>query len=1030
MYPPRNPFPTQATTIIEGSPAGESTQLTLTRPSFDRLSALVDRYLLAYDVAHDDDGVAIAVYGEHGSGKTHALAHAMQVLLKVDSETPVQVLYVRADSPDLLSFYRKLMSQVSLPKLRELCRLAREQYAREELAVARGLDPTALDVAVAEANAGDDWVERAFATADLQATAVLDRQIGDLAREGMRRKDFERAVPNLLNRDLDDIAYRWLTGEWLPDSDLRALGITENIDDALKIRTGIQALLILSRRAGQPIALLIDQTEALITSEDGSLHLDNVGALRAVLETVVGNSGLLLTAIRESTWNALPPDLRQRFGPSEIAMVRLGVREAAELIALYVAPWASDEQSTTYPFLPDGLRETLVASGGNIRRFIQLCCLMFAIAAPTQQVIGGALVRNVLSEEAEPVPTKDTLRGWLTDLLVAAHAPYEADFELDDAMADFAVKDAAGDGVRALIVVTEALVGEPELRVAQRTLDLMQRVQGHDRPAEVALVVGGYLSPEVASELTKVHRVLVVTGESGLDDLAALVADLSPPAPVGVVGRTTLSIDGEKVLAADALLREQLDQVLNTDAALRTRLDQTLAASTSLADYVERALAEDNSVLRRIDQVLTSLAAIEADRNQQQWILAERVEALGQTQGDRRQADDTAEAAHQWRTTEESLRDEILAVRNKRLREDLAELERLRARGVRRRLLTVLLEWLIPLATLITLGVWLLVTRPLHNTSLAWLPPLAIAPIILALTSLLSRLLSQQRREGDLRRRVTSLAELTRLARIYVQGEPHQQLRGPALLSSSNPQIVYAGAIQTEKLQLSALTRALARERSAIARRSLARKLAADHGIDGFEAVLDTIGTDSAASAAFDGLTIAYGRELPARKLGVTRSRKDSGMPGSAARSVPQSLPVKLSGAFTPELRVVAQVYGFAMFDIEANLLDDFIQSDIRRQHEYQHDIERKHERRRRDYVRKLRQSYDEGDEVLLLQTLPRFTERELRAAAATLSPFESGKAGAFDWLDKIADLEEIYLFFQKCLFYLGRGIPALPPNS
>ena len=52
-------------------------------------------------------------------------------------------------------------------------------------------------------------------------------------------------------------------------------------------------------------------------------------------------------------------------------------------------------------------------------------------------------------------------------------------------------------------------------------------------------------------------------------------------------------------------------------------------------------------------------------------------------------------------------------------------------------------------------------------------------------------------------------------------------------------------------------------------------------------------------------------------------------------------------------------------------------------------------------------------------------TEREIRAAATVLSPFDAGKVGTFDWLGKAAEIEEVYLFFQKCLFYLGRGITA-----
>ena len=355
MYPPRNPFPAQATAIIEGSPLGELSQLTLARSSLERLRELIARYRASYDPADDGsaiaeaNGRAIAVHGEHGSGKTHALGDAM-VSLSEPGDVPVRTTYVRADSPDILSLYRKLMSQVSMQDLQDLCRLARHQYAREELAASRDLDADEISAAVETTEAAmGDWVTRAFQSAELQATAVLDRQISDLAREGMRQNDFERVVPSLLNHDLDEIAYRWLRAERLADSELRALGISENIDDPLKIRTGIQTLLILSRRAGRPIAILIDQVEALVTTDATTLDLDNVGTLRAILEGAVGNSGLLIVAMRESAWQLLPADLRQRFGPSEIQTTGLTEHEASELVALFVAPRASPDARSSSP---------------------------------------------------------------------------------------------------------------------------------------------------------------------------------------------------------------------------------------------------------------------------------------------------------------------------------------------------------------------------------------------------------------------------------------------------------------------------------------------------------------------------------------------------------------------------------------------------------------------------------------------------------------------------------------------------------
>lgn len=391
MYPPRNPLPSQATKAIEGASVHDLDLFTLARPDVDRIRELVGRYRDSLDPSHEGSGLAVAVHGEHGSGKTHVLACAMAALSLMGpglpdegSDREVLTMYVRADGPDVLALYRKLMSQLTPSVLRDLSARAQAEYARQEFEASRGLDGGTACAVLAGLGRGTDWVAKAFDAADLQATAVLDRQREDLARQGPRREDFERVVPNLLNRDLAELARQWLCGDVLGDAELSHLGIVQNIDSALKVRMGIQALLTLGLRAGLLIAILIDQAESFVATADGGLRQDNAGILRAIVETVSVNSGFFALGISEAAWQLLPPDLRQRFGPFEIATTRLTETEAADLIALYVQPWITGGESRTFPFLPDSLRAALRASGGNIRRFVQDCSLVFAAATRTR----------------------------------------------------------------------------------------------------------------------------------------------------------------------------------------------------------------------------------------------------------------------------------------------------------------------------------------------------------------------------------------------------------------------------------------------------------------------------------------------------------------------------------------------------------------------------------------------------------------------------------------------------------------------
>jgi hypothetical protein len=951
VYPPRNPFPAQATTIIEGASAEDLTQLTLARPSIERLIDLASRYHTSYDPAYDDNGRAIAVHGDHGSGKTHALATAM-ASLGAGCADGVWSIYVRADSPDIFSLYRKLMSQVSFPQLRDLCVQAREQYAREEFADSRDLGADALRVALETSEVDGDWVARAFSDTELQATAVLDRQSRDLVREGGRQKDFERVIPNILNRDLDELAYRWFTGEQLPDGDLRALGITENIDDSFKIRMAIHALLTLSRRAAQAAVILIDQTEALLSSDGELLIQDNVGTLRAILESVINNSGLLIIAIRESIWHMLPLDLRQRFGPSEIPMTGITEREATDLVALFVARWSADEKLNTYPILQDGIREMLVRSGGNIRRFIQLCSLLFTVAAPRRTLIDGKFAHDVLSSQAEVVPTKDTIRRELVEQFAAAHIPYQIDYSLSDVRTDFAVSDAAG-GFRAFILLTDALVDSKELDIAQRTLDLVYQAQNQARPAEIVLIVGGYMSPELTVELSKVHRVIVITRDTDRRELATLVADLS----------------------------------------------RSESAATDL----------ETTVLERLSEAIDAITAIEADRERQWKSVAPQVNVYNEAMSDRRRVDETLEAAGQWRTQEEGLREGIHTARRDRQRLELDELERQRSisERYRRRLYALLsMPFLLGAAALAVLA-----SGRYGVPQIDW--PAALILAVFSVLSPLAIFRVYQVREGDLRNPVHSASELTRLTRGHLAESPAPRL-GIAALRSTNPQIIYAAGFAQQKYPVSALKMALARTKSAIARRSLVRKLVADHGIEGFRAVLDTIGSDPATSAAFDQLD-AEDYDLLTSFDANSETGSELEQPDEFRSDIKAWLPINIAVDLTPQLRAVARIYGFAIHDRESDLLADFIQP-------------RLHSGKRGAPAAQLRESYDRDRDDLLLSTLPIFTEREFRAAAATLSPFDVGMAGSFDWLTKFIDVEEMYLFFRKCLFYVGRGIPTKLP--
>jgi hypothetical protein len=943
MYPPRNPFPGQATKAIEGASGYDLDQLTLARSSVVRIRELAARYRDSYDPTGEGSGLAVAVHGEHGSGKTHVLACAITELAPSDSGLPggssgrdVLTIYVRADGPDVLALYRKLMSQLTRPLLRQLSARAQAEYAAQEFAASRGLD---RETALATVGLGTDWVATAFEAADLQATAVLDRQRQDLVRQGLRREDFERVIPNLLNRDLSELARRWLCGEVLDDAELRHLGIARNIDSSLKVRMGFQALLTLSLRAGQPIAIVIDQAESFVTTTEGALFEGNAGILRAIVESVSGNSGFFGLGITEAAWQVLPSDLRQRFGPSEITTARLTESEATDLVALHVQPWASDGGSPTFPFLHGGLRVALRASGGNVRRFVQSCSALFAAAAPDARAIDGEFAREALAGDAEPILNGEAVRARLGELLTVAHVPFASDFPVGDSTVDFAVRDAT-DRVKTCVLVADALFDPADFDAARRRVESAKTLRSESFRPDVVLVAAGYLAPDLLPRLGDVHRVIVVTAFDDAE-LAGLVSGL-----------------------------------------------KTTAAEGAIADAV--------ALRQRLAEVQESLGRLEIARTRE----GERgVTGLGA-------------AIREWQETERTIRKRINTERHARQKAELDEMERARAHAQMRRWTYLLVA--VPVA-LVLVAVNLAIAEfhlsPL-NSFLLHAALLTAATGILGSFPLFDAGIYRPKGIRRIVKPVDSIEELSRLALDYQRRfgdsvhKTNSHMGGIIMqdsLTSRNPHIRYA-AVGRSKASLDDLAAALSAEQTAIVRRHLIQRIVKVYSKDGLKVVLKNLADDPAVTTAFDYI----------KPTDVT---------------------------FDPRFRTLAALYGWKQnentrerqTENARDWLEQFIKS-LNSADRKNGNFNDRNQKSQRDVwqrgISNLVNAYLSDKDEDLLPALSSTPRREFRFAAANLSPFDDGTLGAYDWLRKIDQIDEMYLFFTKCQFYVERGVTAPLPGD
>lgn len=526
MPPDRNPFPPHATMTLDALAAYrlDDFPTSLSRIPLERLLSIQRRY-----VQDPAAGRAVALHGPHGSGKTHTLlvalatAHAGGPPVK-----PCIVMYVRADGPDPLLLYRKLMSRWTLSELTDLAEQAFAGYAMDEFVASR--TPEGGETAdTRRLRDNPHLVRQAIRDNELSYTAVADRVELDIRRIQGGYGAFERVLRSLSNPALRQAAHRWLLAEDVSDEERDRLGVPGAIDQPSEIRKAIHVLATLARRAGRPFTLAMDQMEAFLRTADGRIDGTNAGLLRGVVEDLVQENAFVVAAVAEQVWQEMPPDLRQRFGPSEICMPELSVAEAEDVLAAYLAPWPPGAgQPRTFPFLPDAVRQLLAESGGNIRRFLQASHVVFGAWPPGSAAIDRAAVRSALSSAGgDRAPDESAVRRAVEDALLKSNRRFRTDYVVDGQHIEYAVL--SGERVVLAVEVVQAVFAQDEAKRAAHKMEKIHALRQH-RPA-VVLVVVGYSSPDVRNKLREAAgHVLTASSRGFAAELERALTEAAPEA--------------------------------------------------------------------------------------------------------------------------------------------------------------------------------------------------------------------------------------------------------------------------------------------------------------------------------------------------------------------------------------------------------------------------------------------------------------------------------------------------------------------
>ncbi|MFC4115838.1 ATP-binding protein [Nonomuraea zeae] len=583
-YPPRNPFPARGISTAEETSRPDflndwARQIpTVVLPGVRGALRLAETYLRGFP----GDGGLSCLWGAHGIGKTHAARHMMAYVNGEDSQA-IQ-LYLRFQDDDFVAAYRSLVAQ-----------LPRELLADLSLSYRAALKGD-LTARAAHGAGGDDQLigkERVRVLDVIEDGEVLEEQAKEIAAVAVDWPQFQRALDYLIRPDFSDAAYDWLCGRPITPDAAGAIGVSEQIDDPLTCRYGLQLLTTLVTRGGRSFVVVLDQCEKFLLM-DGDPVPANIGLLQGLVEVVPQARGLLVLVTSEAGWHGMPPDLRQRIGAGACHLLPLTPDEARQVLAAYIGATRRTPSEGIWPFTESGLLELLRHSGGNIRLLLQLAWAGFEAARPPSPIEAEQVAAASTQDSRAPgLPSV----AMLVDSELRAMGLSAERVEERDRITSFHVPGARNP--RAVIRLSEAMFYDDE---ASNAAEL---VGSGARSAFTALVVTGYVSPPVLTVLRgAMHEVLVADGSAAfvrrlhglVERIAAMPGQAGQPAVLdSTLRELQAQLDGlnsERRREADALRRElaELSERLEREQQ-RTRPDWPARRATLVARIDEARAA-------------------------------------------------------------------------------------------------------------------------------------------------------------------------------------------------------------------------------------------------------------------------------------------------------------------------------------------------------------------------------------------------------------------------------------------------------
>ncbi|GAA3208341.1 hypothetical protein ACFQE4_29815 [Streptomyces thermocoprophilus] len=375
-----NPFRDSTSVQLEGF--GDTTQVGAGPPrtrvdvpgrTSEWLMTHVERYL-HHEGPRATRGLALALVGEFGLGKSHLAERATAHLRKQAPPLPVWV--IGQPSIDMGTVFRdRLMSPrddydafddfeqaitdyyadvtAEILEADETGRLgpARDEFLRGLRE--RRLDPTKI------AQHFDVDEER------------IHRHLRGHLRGVVDHRMFATALALLVNDPYQHEVLEWLSGGE-PSPMLRERGVNAPIQGIQGVFEALSVFSLVYGQSGRPFALVLDELDKT-ESWPGPERSQFLDAFEALVETYINHGGLMVFCVRPQLWGSLPLSLHERVRP--LWLDSWDRAQTRKLISRHVHRDADPppDGDPCAPFTDAALDEIVLQSDGVPRRILRLC---------------------------------------------------------------------------------------------------------------------------------------------------------------------------------------------------------------------------------------------------------------------------------------------------------------------------------------------------------------------------------------------------------------------------------------------------------------------------------------------------------------------------------------------------------------------------------------------------------------------------------------------------------------------------------